>query len=39
MRQRKGKYGTFLGCTGYPVCAGTTKLAGLGGGRDNCAAI
>jgi DNA helicase-4 len=27
MKERKGRYGQFFGCTGYPVCAGTMKLA------------
>lgn len=28
MRERKGRYGRFFGCTGYPICTGTIKLAG-----------
>jgi DNA helicase-4 len=27
MKERNGRYGQFFGCTGYPVCAGTMKLA------------
>ncbi|MFC7848210.1 UvrD-helicase domain-containing protein [Arthrobacter sp. NPDC057388] len=27
MRERKGRYGRFFGCTGYPTCKGTMKLA------------
>ncbi|MFJ6157423.1 UvrD-helicase domain-containing protein [Pseudarthrobacter sp. NPDC092184] len=27
MRERKGRYGRFFGCAGYPTCKGTMKLA------------
>jgi DNA helicase-4 len=27
MRERKGPYGRFFGCAGYPTCKGTMKLA------------
>lgn len=26
MKLRKGKYGTFYGCSGYPVCKNTMNL-------------
>ncbi len=27
MKERKGRYGRFFGCAGYPTCKGTMKLA------------
>ncbi|MDO4256340.1 MAG: UvrD-helicase domain-containing protein [Kocuria sp.] len=27
MVERSGRYGTFLGCSGYPLCKGTSKVA------------
>ncbi|WP_197432517.1 UvrD-helicase domain-containing protein [Pseudarthrobacter sp. GA104] len=27
MKERNGRYGQFFGCTGYPICNGTMKLA------------
>lgn len=26
MKKRKGKYGTFMGCTGYPQCKHTMSM-------------
>lgn len=26
MRRRKGKFGEFYGCTGYPVCKNTMSI-------------
>ena len=28
MKERKGRYGQFFGCTGYPTCTGTMKPTG-----------
>ncbi len=26
MKERKGRFGTFYGCTGYPICRHTIKM-------------
>jgi len=35
MTLKRGRFGQFLACTGYPDCKTTKKLAGVGSGRSS----